>query len=148
MNEVNTKQNTCNLGRIERQIKEVDWENKIVVADSGEWETTLGDYLPGGVMGIILSKCCPLINNEKITKGRLGNWIAIPLQHKGKRVELISIYRIPSSSSNGVCCSLTQYNLIDGKMNTPTVYRKEIFNDIVYHVSRNPEINDIIITGD
>jgi len=99
-------------------------------------------------MGIILSKCCPLINNEKITKKRLGNWIAILLQHKGKRVELISIYRILDSSSNGVCCSLIQYNLIDGKMNTPTVYRKEIFNDIVYHVSSNPEINDIIIAGD
>ena len=33
-------------------------------------------------------------------------------------------------------------------MNTPTVYRKELFSDIVKHVSNNPEINDIIIAGD
>ena len=148
MNEVNTKWNTCNLGRIERQIKGVDRESKIIVADSGEWNTTPGDYLPGGVMGIILSKCTALINNDQITKGRLGNWIAIPIQHKGKRVELISIYRIPSSSNYGICCSLTQYNLIDGKMNTPTTYRKELFDDIVSHINRNTEINDIIIAGD
>ena len=148
MNEVNTKWNTLNISRMERQMKEVDREHNIVVADSREWETTPGDYLPGGVMSVILSRCCPLINKKEITKGRLGNWIAIPLHHRDKRVEVICIYRIPSSSSNGVCCSLTQYGRIDGKMNTPTVYRKELFSDIVKHVSNNPKINDIIIAGD
>ena len=148
MNEVNTKWNTLNISRLERHVREVDRESNIVVADSGEWETTPGDYLPGGVMSVILSKCCPLINKKEIKKGRLGNWIAIPLQHKGKRVEIICIYRIPSSSSNGVKCSLTQYNRIDGEMSTSTVYRKELFKDVEMHVRNNTDINNIIIAGD
>ena len=36
MNEVNTKWNTLNISRMERQMKEVDREHNIVVADSGE----------------------------------------------------------------------------------------------------------------
>ena len=124
MNGVNTKWNTLNISRLERHVREIDRESNIVVADSGEWETTPGDYLPGGVMSVTLSKCCPLINKKEIKKGRLGNWIAIPLQHKGKRVELTCIYRIPSSSSNGVCCSLTQCDRIDGDVSTPTACRK------------------------
>ena len=82
-----------------------------------------------------------------MVKGRLGNWIAIKLQYKGKRLEIINLYRIPRISSHGVRCSLTQYNRIDGKMNTALVYRKEIFDDIIKHIRENPDINDIIIGG-
>ena len=47
-----------------------------------------------------------------------------------------------------MCCSLTQYNRIDGDINTSTKYRKEVFKEIMNHVRENPEITDIIIGGD
>ena len=58
------------------------------------------------------------------------------------------MYRLLRTSSNGVCCSLTQYNRIDGKMNSTSVYQKEIFNEIINYVKNNLDINDIIIGGD
>ena len=148
MNETNTKWNTINESRLERQMKSIDRENSIFVADSKEWTTTDRDYLPGGIMSVFFSKCSPLINRKKVVKGRLGNWMAVPLEYKEKRIEIINMYRILSTSSYGVCCSLTQYNRIDGTMNTPNKYRKEIFEEIIKHVKDHPEINDILIGGD
>ena len=148
MNETNTKWNTINESRLERQMKSIDRENSIFVADSKEWTTTDRDYLPGGIMSIFFSKCSSLINRKKVVKGRLGNWMAVPLEYKEKRIEVINMYRIPSTSSYGVCYSLTQYNRIDGTMNTPNKYRKEIFEEIIKHVKDHPEINDILIGGD
>ena len=95
----------------------------IVTADSNEWETTPSDYLPGGACSIFLSKCSPLVDRKKVVKGRLGNWIAVSLEHEGKRLEIINMCRIPRTSSHGVCCSLTQYNRIDGEMNATNVHR-------------------------
>ena len=87
-------------------MRGIDREAAIFVADSKEWETTPSDYLPGGVMSVIFSKCSPLINKKKITKGQLGNWLAVSLEHKGKRIEIINVYRLLRTSSNGVYCSL------------------------------------------
>ena len=129
-------------------MRSIDHEHLIFVVDSKEWKTTSSDYLPGGIASVIFSKCSPLINKKGVKQGWLGNWIAVPMQYKNKRIEVINLYRIPSSSSNGVCCSLTQYNRIDGAMNTLTKYRKEIFKEILDHIKNNPEINDIIIGGD
>jgi len=133
---------------MEYHIREVNKEATIITEDSGEWETTSLDYLPGGLVNIFLTKCSSLVDNKKVVKSCLGNWMAISLEHKGKRLEIINIYRLPSTSSNGVCCSLTQYNRIDGKMNPTSIYRKEILDEIRKHIRENLQINDIIIGGD
>ena len=99
-------------------------------------------------MNIVLSRCYPILNGKKITKGRLGNWIAFPLQNEKKRVEVITIYRIPSTSSNETCCSLTQYNQSERTMSMASKYRKEIFQEIQDHIRKNLEINNVIICGD
>jgi hypothetical protein len=148
MNETNTKWNAVNVSRIEKKMRSIDRENCTFTADSQEWKMTNSDYLPGGVMSVFFSKCSPLIDRKKVKIGRLGNWMAVPLQYKNKRIEIINLYRIPSSSAHGIYCSLTQYNRIDGAMNTSTKYRKELLHDILTYVKENPEINDIIIGGD
>ena len=58
---------------MERNMRSIDREATIFVANSKEWETTPSDYLPGGVMSVIFRKCSPLINKKKITKAWLGN---------------------------------------------------------------------------
>ena len=88
-------------------MKAIDRESAIFTADSAEWDVTPNDYLPGGICSIFFSKSSPLIESKKVVKGRLGNWMAVSLVSKEKRLEIINIYRIPSSSSYGVKCSLT-----------------------------------------
>ena len=73
---------------------------------------------------MFLSKSSLLIDQKRVVKGRLGNWIAVSLTSKGKRLEIMSIYRIPSLSLNGVKYSLTQYDRIDGNVKTTTLHRK------------------------
>jgi len=73
MNETNTKWNMINISRMERNMRGIDREAAIFVADSKEWETTPSDYLPGGVMSVIFSKYSPLVNKKKIIKGWLEN---------------------------------------------------------------------------
>ena len=52
--------------------------------------------------------------------------MAVLLQHKCKRLVLINVYRVPKTSSQGVYCSVTQYNKVDGKVKSPSQYRKEL----------------------
>ena len=74
--------------------------------------------------------------------------MAFSLVYKSKRLEIINIYRIPTSLSNMVYCSLSQYQLKDGKVRSTGEYRKEIFNEIKKYVNSNEDINDIIIARD
>lgn len=104
--------------------------------------------MPGGICNIFLNKVSPLVDPKRVVKGRLGNWMAVSLVNNEKRLEIINIYRIPSTSSNGVKCSLTQYIRIDGNVRTTTEYRKEIFEDIKKHIRENPDITDVLIGGD
>ena len=148
LNEVNTKQNTMNISRIERKMKQIHRTVKIVENDSGQYHVTNNNYLPGGLLNIIFNKCAPIIQHKKITKERLGNWSAIALEYNGKCLELINLYQIPSSSSKGESCSYTQYILVDKSIKTVEDYRKEILQEIKHHIQKNEDITDIIIAGD
>ena len=68
-----------------------------------------------------------LVDEENMTKGRLGNWIAVKLSNNTKTVIIINVYRLPVLSSKGVYCCLTQYNKIDGKTKLTKEYRNETF---------------------
>ena len=75
---------------------------------------------------MIRRKCVTLIDDSKIVKGPLGNWLAIPLAMNGKCLVLINAHRIPISSQYGLKCSLTQCNVIGGNSKGTTKHRKEI----------------------
>jgi len=134
LQETNTKWTSRNISKLESNVREIDRESVILTADSNEWEVSPSDYLPGGICNIFLSKVSLLVDPKRVVKGRLGNWMAVSLVNNEKRLEIINIYRIPSTSSNGVKCSLTQYIRIDGNVQTTTEYRKEIFEDIKKHI--------------
>ena len=129
-------------------MKKIYRGTQIIVADSKEWAVTSSNYLPGRVITVIYNKCGLILKQKKVKKSWLGNWSAIALEHKGKHLELINMYRLPRSSSNGVYCSLTQYNLEDGKIKSITEYRREILEEIKRYVNMSIDISDIIIAGD
>jgi len=147
--EANTKWNTRNIDKIENEMKELGRGTTCITADSNQWKMTTKDYLPGGLMNVIMQRFATLICEEKVIKGRLGNWISIPMICNGKRIEIISIYRIPiTSESEGVFSSLAQYHMKDAKIKKAKDYRREIFDEIKRHIQGNESINDIIIAGD
>jgi len=147
--EPNTKWNTRNTDRIENEMRKLGKGTICVTSDSKQWNMTSNDYLPGGMANVITQRYGSRIDETMITKGRLGNWIAIPMCSKGKRLEIISLYRIPTASeSDGIFSSLAQYQFIDAKAKKSKEYRKEIFDEIKKHIRSNNEISDIIIAGD
>ena len=81
MNETNTKQTSTNISKIEQEIRYIERAPIIITADSKESETIPADYLPEGLLNVILSKYSSFIQRNKIAKGRLGNWIAFSMQH-------------------------------------------------------------------
>ena len=101
LNEVNTKWNAVNISRMERIIKRIDKSAILIENDSGQYHVANRDYLPGGVTNTLFQKCVSVHQRKKIVKGRLGNWSAIALEHNSKRLEIINLCRIPSSSTNG-----------------------------------------------
>ena len=105
--------------------------------------------MPGGLLNIIRNKHTAIIDFNKITTRRLGNWIAVPVKCNDKRLEIISLCRTPElSKSDRHCSSLSQHNLINAKARSTSECRKEIFDDIKKHVTNNGDTNNIIIVAD
>ena len=99
-NEANTKWTMRNVDRIGKEMGKIGKETKVVIADSKQQNMTENKYLPGGLMNIISQKYTLIIDLSKIQIGRLGNQISVLLECKGKRIEIISLYRIPVSSDS------------------------------------------------
>ena len=147
LNETNVKWTPGNLDKMKQRFSSIEREVLVKDADSGQWDITRQAYLPGGVVTAILGKARALVK-DKIIKSPLGNWMACTLSHKDKDIVIINIYRMPSTSPNGDRCSLTQYNLKDGKVKSPKEYRTEIFQQIKKYLSELKKVDDIIIGGD
>ena len=146
--ETQVKWTARNLDKLKSCLKQLEREILVIGADSQQWQINQKQYLPGGVLSAFLGKSRSLVNENKIKKSNFGNWIAVKLQHKNKTIAVINVYRISSSSSNGNLCSLTQYNLLEGKVRSPAEYRKEIFKQIKEYLNENEDINDVLLAGD
>ena len=120
---------------------------KAIGADTKKQEVAPNAYLPGGVISALRGKAKLLIVEESAYKGRLGNLLAVKLSIYNKTIAIINMYRIPASTSNRNKCSLTQYNLIDGKAKKLMQYRKEILVEIKKYIQDSHNIDEIILAG-
>ena len=127
LSETQTKWTPSNVDRMQQRISQISREAVVIGADSRQWDVTPRQCLPGGILSIISGKCRSLVNENEIFKGDLGNWMAIKMHHKGKTIALVSLYRMPLTSSNGETCSLTQCNLLEGQTRSTTHHRKDVF---------------------
>ena len=146
--ETQVKWTAQNIDKMEHRLKQLGREIMIIGADSNQWDINRKEYLPGGLLSVFLGKSRALIKEQEIYKSKRGNWMAVKLNHKRKTIALINIYRIPSSSSNGNVCSLTQYNLLDGEAKSTSDYRKEILKEIKDYIASNEDIDDVLLAGD
>ena len=48
---------------------------------------------------------------------------------------MINVYRLPTSSTQGLKCCLIQYNVVEGKVKGTTEYRKELFSQIKQYLN-------------
>ena len=97
-NKTNTKKNIRNIDKIEKEMRKIGKGAKAITVDSQQWNMIDNEYLLGGLINVINQRDTLIIEKTKIKRGRLGNQIAILLVCKGKRLEIISMHRIPSSS--------------------------------------------------
>ena len=137
-----------NKDKMKRKLKILGRKIQIEITDSKLWNTTSSDLLPERLITVAQRSITSLINNKSIIKGRLGNQIAMKLQHNRKTLAIINLYRIPRSLSNGVYYCLIQYNKIDRKAKIIKDYRKEILDEIEKYIKKNSNINNIITAGD
>ena len=62
-------------------MKKLGRETKVFMADSGAWNSTRYNCLPGGVATITRGKPVALLQEEQIHYGKLGNFIVIKLKY-------------------------------------------------------------------
>ena len=147
LNETQVKCTLKNIDKMLQRMKSIGREAAIFAADSEQSNLAKNIYLLGGLMSIFQGKIRLLIN-EKVERGPLGNWMAIKLQYNIRTLAIINLYYLPTTSPNGNVCSLTQYNLKEGKAKSTNKYRKEIFAQIKSYLARNDDISDLIIAED
>ena len=58
---------------MQQRIKQMSKEAAVIGADSGQWDISPRDYLPGGTLSIFTGKCSSLINQDKCHEGNLEN---------------------------------------------------------------------------
>ena len=107
-----------------QRMKKLGWETKLFMSDSGEWNTTKYNYLPGGTLTVMRGKVAPLIQGDEIYYGKLGNFIVVKVKQADKTIVIIILYWVPSTSPQGLCCCITQYNVKNGKADSENEYRK------------------------
>ena len=118
LNETQLKWTPANHDKFNREMKELGRETIVMGADTQRWEVTPNQYLPGGIVTAIRGREKSIMIEESVYRGAVGNWIAVKFTFKTKTIAIINIYRIPSSSSGENKCSLTLYNLVEGKVKT------------------------------
>ena len=52
-------------------------EIHVETADSGKWDLTTKEWLPGGVLSAVRGKITSLIDEKKIVKEKYRNWIGL-----------------------------------------------------------------------
>ena len=82
-------------------LKKIGREVNIIIVDSKEGKVTLKIYLSGGIMSTFYEKCRSLTQEDKTKIGKLGNWMAIMLEHNDKKLLIVKMCRMPGTASNG-----------------------------------------------
>ena len=69
------------------------------------------------------------------------------MQVNNKTNIVITVYRIPATSSEGLIISIAQYNRINAKRRSNNKYRKKILDDIVNYL-KHKDFDNLIILAD
>ena len=83
----------------------------------------------GSLASAFFSKYSPVIKSKDSIIEQLGNLMATLVDYENKLLVLISVCRVPLSLSQGVCCSITQCDKVDGQVKSPSQCWKEIFQE-------------------
>ena len=73
LNEVNMKWTPSNIDKIERKLRKLGREIKVIPADSTKWSVSKKNFLPGGLLTAMRGKFRSLIDESNIKIGQLGN---------------------------------------------------------------------------
>ena len=88
------------------------------------------------------------IDKEMVKVDELGKWTAFQISNKGKKIVIVTLCRILQETEQGVHKAVTQCNKMKGKQNTATVYRKQIFKEVIDYCRSIKDLNDIIVAED
>ena len=100
MSEVNMKWTTINKEKMTKAMKKMHQNIEIVYADSSDQEATKSEQLPGGIMNVLSRSIVECYNKEKTIIDKLEKWTSIQFTKNNKIIRIITIYRMPITSSH------------------------------------------------
>jgi len=91
-----------------------------------------------------------MLNKEGIKRDKLGRWNSFRLESQKNKMQIITVYRIPDSTRQGILMSKAQYDRINGEVKTSKQYRDELLKELTSEISqlKAEGINGIILAGD
>ena len=101
-------------------------------------------------MSLYTGKIVGMINKEKSTEEEMGRWTSVRIEGDKKKMQIITIYRIPDSSQPGILKSKAQYDRIKGEVRTAKRYRDDMLNELSAEVQKAKDdgVDGVIIGGD
>ena len=97
-NEANTKWNSIAIDKMTKKMKQIDRGMILLPTDSNQWSVVKNTCLPGGLLSIFFSRTLSLVKEKETKRGKLGNWIVMPMEKESKRIAIVNVCRMPISS--------------------------------------------------
>ena len=80
------------------QMKELERNIQMIYADSKSYSTTNSSQLQGGMINILQGEIMSFMDRETIKIDYLGKLVVFQISNRGKRVDIVTIYRIPQGT--------------------------------------------------
>ena len=81
-------------------------------------------------MSILLGRVAGMLNKEGIKRDTLGRWNSVRLESQKNKMQIITVYRIPDSTRQGILMSKAQYDRINSEVKTSKQYRDELLKEL------------------
>ena len=138
MQEKNCKQNTCAIGKVKNEMKEINKNVKIFSIDSGDEINKKFKQLPGGTSNAIQGTWINQIMLNTQCKDRIGKWGTFKIGNNEKRILMINACRKTKSTKAGDRKTKVQLGRID-RLKNANENCKKMLDDIVKYVNERSQ---------
>ena len=142
-----TRWRTANKSRIENKLKSIASKIHLNTSDSKETLDGNKSFLKGGTMTAIWNDVVNCIKIEECTENKNGWWNTVMLESNGKRLAIITLYRIVDANTASVNSCKAQYERKCGKIKRAKEIRAEMLKELKQEI-REMNTTDIIVAGD
>eukprot|EP00957_Ditylum_brightwellii_P182678 13914775-Ditylum_brightwellii.AAC.1 len=112
-------------------------------------EPSINDYQPGGTMVGARGKHMGRILEAESNMHRLGRWSYVCLTGEGKKIYVVSAYRVAQEENNGTHNTfIQQYQIMRSRGDENPKLRKQLCKDLAIEIKKRKKEGEVLLLTD